>query len=176
MTGSVRNIGNDGAVAGTVIAGMSTRRARGQGALSLARDQLRTGHTDSALVVPWALTDSPTGRPAGQVVEAWILTGVARFYSVEDTEAAEAFRRAFALDPGVRADGLASMDSSLGAVFEAQRPIGTTAAANLLASVAGKDSLGDCRGGCPKAFSKPVLAYFHRCGLGGPGKSANFKQ
>lgn len=148
-------------VAVTVLGAVWTRPASGQDVLSPARDQLRAGHTDSALVLLRAVTDSPGAAAVGTVVEAWVLTGIARYYGGRDSGAADAFRQAFALDPSVQAGGLAAMDSSLGALFEAQRPAATASSGGETA-VAVRDSVVDCRRRCPANITKPVLAYFPR--------------
>jgi hypothetical protein len=143
----------------TLVGGMvSARSARAQDPLGLARSQLTTGHTDSALALLGAVTDSGSTAPVAERVEAWILTGVARFYGGQDSAAAEAFRHAYALDPAVRAQGLAQMDSSLGALFAAQRPVAPAPTAT--ATRAGIDSIYDCERRCAAGVSKPVLGYF----------------
>lgn len=140
-------------VCAAVSGALWVRPAAAQDLLSLAREQLRSGHTDSALVLLGGLTDSAAPAPPAQAVEAWILTGIARFYQGSDSGAAAAFRRAFILDPSAQAEGLARMDSSLGALFEAQRPAP-------IASGPPVDSVYDCRPRCPKQLSKPELTYF----------------
>lgn len=122
-----------------------------------ARAQLQAGHRDSALSLLRLVTDSTSHEPVGRRVEAWILTAVARFYSGDDSAAAAAFRHAFALDPSVQARGLAAMDSSLGALFEAQRPAVVPAGA---AARASSDSLYDCERRCPTGVAKPSLVVF----------------
>jgi hypothetical protein len=143
------------AVSSTVI----VPSARGQDVLSLAREALRAGQLDSAQVLLGRLTDSGSVAPRAQVVEAWILTGIARFYAGQDTGAATAFRRAFALDPSVHVDGLSQMDSTMGALFEAQRPAPVEGSPGRDSSVRA-DSVFDCRQHCPSGLSKPVLASF----------------
>lgn len=149
-------------VAVTVVGAVWTPPASGQDLLAPARDQLRAGHTDSALVLLRAVTDSGRAVPVGTVVEAWVLTGIARYYGGRDSGAAEAFRQAFALDPSARAEGLSAMDSSLGALFEAQRPGATGAASGGDTAVAARDTVYDCRRRCPANMAKPVLDYFPR--------------
>lgn len=133
--------------------------ARGQDVLTLARETLRAGQLDSAQALLRQLTDSGSVAPRGQIVEAWVLTGVARFYAGQDSGAAAAFRRAFALDPSVHVGGLSQMDSTMGALFEAQRPTLVEGGPGRDSSVTA-DSVFDCRKGCPSGLSKPVLAYF----------------
>lgn len=135
----------------TVCATLAAPTARGQDVLTLARVQLRAGNSDSAIALLRVLTDSGSTAPREQILEAWILTGIARFHGGRDSAAAAAFREAFALDPDARVDGLGQMDSTLVALFEAQRP--DTASFT-------SDSLYDCRQRCPGGLSKPVLAYF----------------
>ena len=143
----------------TVVGGLAwVASAHAQEPIESARAQLRAGHTDSALALLRVITDSGANAPVPERVEAWILTGVAQFYGGQDSAAAAAFRHAYALDPDVRAQGLSAMDSSLGALFEAQRPI--TTPPGTAATAAGVDSIYDCERRCAVGVSKPVLTYF----------------
>lgn len=125
--------------------------------LALAREQLSHRNSDSALALLRLVTDSQGGEPTPRQVEAWILTGVVAFYRGEDSSVVAAFRRAFALDPGVQAVGLSGIDSSLGATFEAQRPKVSAAA---LPEPSTADSVYECVKRCPTGVSKPSLAHF----------------
>jgi len=133
--------------------------------LASAREQMRQGRRDSAAVLLRFVTDSLAEEPTPRQVEAWVLTGVLAFYGGDDSAVVTAFRRAFALDPGVQATGLATIDSSLGATFEALRP--KVAAAQPVQSSAppalppvGADSVYDCLKRCPAGVTKPVLLRF----------------
>lgn len=132
--------------------------------LASAREQMRQGNRDSAVVLLRLVTDTLAGEPTSRQVEAWVLTGVLAFYAADDSAIATAFRHAFAIDPGVQATGLAAIDSSLGATFEALRPKVATAdsvhrgAPALPAADA--DSVYDCVKRCPAGVSKPVLLRF----------------
>jgi hypothetical protein len=159
--GVMRSQGRMVALLFTIVSGMaSARPACAQDPLGLARAQLKAGHTDSALALLRVITDSGSIAPVPERVEAWILTGVARFYEGQDSGAAEAFRRAYALDPDVHAQGLAAMDSSLGALFEAQRPAPATTTPMAAAPGTATDSIFDCERRCTAGVSKPVLTYF----------------
>ena len=125
--------------------------------LALAREQISHRNTDSALALLRLVTDSQAREPAGRQVEAWILTGVVAFYRGEDSSVTAAFRRAFALDPGVQAAGLSAIDSSLGARFESLRPKPAAAA---LPEPSTADSVYECVKRCPEGVSKPSLAHF----------------
>lgn len=156
--------------------GLSTSRSRGLGGallllltvsavhaqtrpdyLARAREQLSQRNSDSALALLRLVTDSQAGEPVARQVEAWIFTGVVSFFRGEDSSVVAAFRRAFALDPGVQAAGLSAIDSSLAATFEAQRP--ETVAA-VLPAPATADSVYECVKRCPTGVSRPSLAHF----------------
>jgi hypothetical protein len=132
--------------------------------LMLARGQLSQGNRDSALALLHLVTDSQAGEPTARQVEAWVLTGVVEFYGANDSAVVAAFRRAFALDPGVQASGLAAVDSGLAATFEAQRPAMAAAApatpAALALPSAASDSVYDCVKRCPAGVNKPALLRF----------------
>jgi hypothetical protein len=107
------------------------------------------------------VTDSQSGEPTERQVEAWILIGVAAFFGGDDSTTVTAFRRAFALDPGVEARGLAAIDSSLAMMFEAERP--RTVAEPVAApppSSAASESVYECVKRCPDGVSKPTLLRF----------------
>jgi hypothetical protein len=132
--------------------------------LTLARGQLAQRNRDSALVLLRLVTDSQAGESTPRQVEAWILRGVVAFYGADDSAVVTAFRRAFALDPGVQARGLAAIDSALAATFEAQRPaVAASASVGAAAPVipaAGSDSVYDCIKRCPTGVDKPALIRF----------------
>lgn len=125
--------------------------------LAQAREQISHRNSDSALTLLRLVTDSQAGEPTARQVEAWILTGVVSFYRGEDSSVVAAFRRAFALDPGVQAAGLGAIDSSLAATFEGQRP---RAAAAMLPAPGSADSVYECVKRCPAGVSKPSLSHF----------------
>lgn len=134
--------------------------------LVLARGQLSQGKRDSALALLRLVTDSQAGEPTARQVEAWVLTGVVEFYGANDSAVVAAFRRAFALDPGVQASGLAAVDSGLAATFEAQRPAmaahDSATAATQAAPLpsAASDSVYDCLKRCPTGVARPALLRF----------------
>jgi hypothetical protein len=132
--------------------------------LVLARGQLSQGHRDSALVLLRLVTDSQAGESTARQVEAWVLTGVVAFYGADDSAVVIAFRRAFALDPGVQASGLGNIDATLAATFEAQRPPAAARAPAAPAAAgpaaAGGDSVYDCIKRCPAGVDKPTLIRF----------------
>ena len=125
--------------------------------LAQAREQISHRNSDSALALLRLVTDSQAGEAVARQVEAWILTGVVSYYRGEDSSVVEAFRRAFALDPGVQAAGLGAIDSSLAATFEAQRPKRVAA---VLPAPATADSVYECVKRCPSGVSKPSLSHF----------------
>jgi hypothetical protein len=95
--------------------------------LTAARTALRSLKLDSAARLLRDLLKSADEIPREDRVEAWLLLGIVQFYQGSDSATAADFREALILQPGLRADGLATYDSALVTLFEAQRS-GATAA------------------------------------------------
>ncbi len=165
LLSTVRSRVLSGALVLQLLLGMSALYAQGRpDYLTLARGQLSQGNRDSALALLRLVTDSQVGETMPRQVEAWVLTGVLAFYGADDSAVAVAFRRAFALDPGVQAKGLAAIDSTLASTFEALRPAVAApepaTAATPLPLAAGGDSVYDCLKRCPAGVAKPGLIRF----------------
>jgi hypothetical protein len=111
------------AVGSAPAVGQRTPSAR----LTAARTALRSMNLDSAALVLRQLLRSADEIPREDRVEAWLLLGIVQFYQGSDSATAADFREALVLQPGLRADGLATYDSALVTLFEAQRS-GATAA------------------------------------------------
>src|SRR5207249_4440573 len=61
------------------------------------------------------------GRAVRVRVEAWVLLGVVGFYQQGDSAAAQAFRQALALDPGLQATALDRFDPALPQILAVER-------------------------------------------------------
>jgi hypothetical protein len=95
--------------------------------LAAARTALRSSNLDSAARVLRQLLRSADEIPREDRIEAWLLLGIVHFYQGNDSGTAAAFREALTLEPGLRTDGLATYDSALVTLLEAQRPAATAA-------------------------------------------------
>jgi len=93
--------------------------------LSAARTALQSMKLDSAALVLRQLLRSADEIRQEDRVEAWLLLGIVQFYQGSDSAAGADFREALILQPGLRADGLATYDSALVTLLEAQRPDAT---------------------------------------------------
>src|ERR1041385_3986650 len=78
-----------------------------------ARTQLTKGNADSAAVLLRRVTDA-RARPVTDRVRAEVLLGIALYYARGPSDAAAAFREAFALDPGLEVGGLEQLDPEIG--------------------------------------------------------------
>ncbi|HEV2749040.1 MAG TPA: hypothetical protein VGV12_00795 [Gemmatimonadales bacterium] len=97
----------------------------------------------------------PAGHPTrDDQVQAWLLLGVISFYKGDDSGTSADFRHALALDPLLKADGLARYDSALVVLFNAQRK-------NVVADpgppAEGANTLVDCTKTCPSDVVLPRL-------------------
>jgi hypothetical protein len=113
--------------------------------LNLARAQLIAGRADSALRLLGHLTDSASRTAPARLAEAWVLTGIARFYMGDESGPRTAFHAALAVVPTLQAPGLIHIDSTLAGLFEVER----------LAATA--ESVYSCVVHCPNGLTPPAL-------------------
>jgi hypothetical protein len=125
--------------------------------LAAARAQLRATKLDSAALLVREALDATSHPPHEQQVEAWLLLGVIDFYKGDDSGTAADFRHALALEPHLKADGLAHYDSALVVLFNAQRPAAPVDTARPVRRI---DAVVDCSRTCPEDVVLPVLIEF----------------
>ena len=122
--------------------------------LAVARSALHAMKLDSAALLARQVLDSATAAPRLDRIQAWLLLGVVAFYQGRDSATASDFREALAIEPELEPRGLASYDSSLVVLFEAQR---RPPASNPTSSPGAADAFLDCTRGCPKDVAPPRL-------------------
>jgi len=122
--------------------------------LDAARVQLRAMKLDSAAVLLRGALDTASRPTRDDQVQAWLLLGVIAFYKADDSGTSADFRHALALDPLVRADGLARYDSALVVLLNAQR---STAVVDTGPPATRTDEVVDCTRTCPRDVALPRL-------------------
>jgi TonB family protein len=87
--------------------------------LDRAFAQLNARHPDSAELLLQPVLDSAVRATPRERGAAWLLRGVIDFYGATnpDSAAAQDFRRALALAPGLRGEWLAQVDSGMGVIW-----------------------------------------------------------
>ena len=96
-------------------------QARAADLVMAARAQLGAGNVDSGLVLIGLALDSGTFATGRDRVNALVWRGVLQYFKGRDSLAHESFRDALTIDPRLEVGGLAQIDSSLAADFEAVR-------------------------------------------------------
>lgn len=104
-------------VVASLLAALGSAPAMGQrtasARLTAARAALHSLKLDSAALLLRDLLRSADDIPREDRVDAWLLLGVVQFYQGSDSGTAVDFREALILQPGIRADGLATYDAAL---------------------------------------------------------------
>ncbi len=124
--------------------------------LTAARGQLAARNLDSAAALLRRVAEAPA-RTVPERVEAWVLLGVVGFYQQGDFAAAQAFRQALALDPGLQATALDRFDPALPQILAAERAALPSRAAPAPPVAA---AIRDCLRKCPEGVRAPQFAYF----------------
>jgi len=122
--------------------------------LIAARAQLRASRLDSAALLLRQTLDTASHPTREDQVEAWILLGVIHFFKGDDSGTTADFRHALALDPLLKADGLANYDSALVDLFNAQRSAAVAEGGPPESPV---NTVVDCTRTCPKDVVLPQL-------------------
>ncbi|SRR5712691_1992945 len=104
------------------LASQQPATSRAADLITLARDQIRANHADSALTLLKLAADSTTGGSVGDREQAYVLLGVLEYIAHRDSSGtALAFRHALQIDPGFQASGLAEVDSALVRILAVER-------------------------------------------------------
>jgi TonB family protein len=117
----VRGLFSPAAALGVTLAAASpvlAVQASPAGRIAAGRAQIQARQLDSAALLLRRVTADSAAAPAERA-EAWVWLGVVGFYAGDDSAAADAFRAAVALDPGIDASGLTRLDPVLGDLFRA---------------------------------------------------------
>jgi hypothetical protein len=122
--------------------------------LETARVHFRGGRLDSAVVHLRSSLDTSGHPTRDDQVQAWLLLGVIAFYKGDDSGTSADFRRALALDPVLKGDGLARYDSALVALFNAQRSM---AVVDTGPPTSRSNAVVDCTKTCPSDVVLPRL-------------------
>jgi TonB family protein len=101
-------------------AGAEASGERSEDVLAAGRAQLAARHLDSAAALFHRVADAPARRGTNRV-EAWVLLGVTDYYRSGDSAAADAFRHALALDPGLEVAALDKFDPAIAQILATER-------------------------------------------------------
>ena len=131
-----------------------------------ARAQLTKGNADSAAVLLRRVTDA-RARPVAERVQAEVLLGIALYYARGASDAAAAFREAFALDPGLQVSGLDQLDPEIRRLVAEARPArgaNDTTTTRRPAEPA-QAAVYDCVKKCPTGVVRPRFAFLTEMGI-----------
>jgi len=131
-----------------------------------ARAQLTKGNADSAAVLLRRVTDART-QPVTERVRANVLLGIALYYARGPSEAAAAFREAFALDPGLEVGGLDQLDPEIRRLVAEARAArrANDATAPVRPAEPAEAPLYDCVRRCPTGVVRPRFSFLPYMGI-----------
>ncbi len=124
--------------------------------LAEAREQIAAHKLDSAATLLRRLAEAAT-QPVPDRVQAWVLLAIVGFYRSGDSAAAQAFRQALALEPGLQVAALDRFDPALPQILAAERAVLAPPAAPAGPAVA---VVYDCLRKCPAGVRPPSFTYF----------------
>src|ERR1051325_1083730 len=144
------------ALCGLAVSGLPCRATAQDSAhahIATGRAHLRAARLDSAALLLREALDTTGHASRVDQVEAWMLLGVTSFFRADDSGTRDDFRRALALDPQLKADGLVGYDSALVDLFNSQRSVAAAGEASRRPDY----TLVDCTRTCPENVVLPRL-------------------
>jgi len=119
--------------------------------LTEARAQIQMARGDSAARLLARVLDPGTGASVAERVEALVLRGILEFFQGQESATAASFRDALTLNPTLQAPLLASFDTALVTILEAQRRLVTASPDTVVR---------DCSTRCPSNVLHPRVQQY----------------